>query len=261
MTKAIFFDIDGTLISFDTHHVSDASAKAIDQLRTQGIKVFVATGRPKLLLGPLSHIRFDGYITLNGAYCFTADGVELYKDCISRADLERIITHDEALRIPYTYIEEDRWFINRVDETVTRLAEYFAVEIPEVRPITDSLQTDIFQLMGYFPDTQDEYIFSEVLQDSEPMRWHPEFTDIAAKGNNKRHGMELMCRHFGIDVKETMALGDGGNDLEMLRHAGIGVAMGNASAMLKENADYVTLSVNEDGVAHALHHFGLLNNN
>ena len=66
-----------------------------------------------------------------------------------------------------------------------------------------------------------------------------------------------MCRHFGIDVADTMAIGDGGNDIPMLRHAGIGIAMGNANDAVKAEADYVTDTVDQDGIAKALQHFGL----
>ena len=55
-----------------------------------------------------------------------------------------------------------------------------------------------------------------------------------------------------------MAFGDGGNDIGMLRHAGIGVAMGNANDDVKNAADYITTSVDENGIAHALKHFGII---
>ena len=64
-----------------------------------------------------------------------------------------------------------------------------------------------------------------------------------------------MAARFGIGIEETMAFGDGGNDVAMLRRAGIGVAMGNANDAVKSQADYVTTSVDEDGVLRALQHF------
>ena len=65
-------------------------------------------------------------------------------------------------------------------------------------------------------------------------------------------GADKTVDYFGLDISQTVAFGDGGNDIAMLRAAGIGVAMGNASDTVKSNADYVTVSVDEDGVAHAL---------
>lgn len=257
MTKAIFLDIDGTLLPFDTHKISEPSLQAIQKLRQKGYKVFAATGRPKLLLEPITDIELDGYITLNGASCYLPDGTELYKDCLAKEDLQRIIEKDEELKIPFAYIEENSWFINRIDETVERLAKVFDIQIPPIRPLSYSLETEVFQLMGYFPYTQDDYIFNEVLPNSESMRWHPEFTDIIARGNNKAKAMEILCQYFGIDMKETMAFGDGGNDIEMIKTAGIGIAMGSASEQLKAQADHVTLPVEEEGVVVAMKYFGL----
>ena len=67
-----------------------------------------------------------------------------------------------------------------------------------------------------------------------------------------------MLDYFGMDVSETMSFGDGGNDIPMLQYAHIGVAMGNATDNVKEIADYVTTSVDEDGIANALKHFGVI---
>ena len=65
-------------------------------------------------------------------------------------------------------------------------------------------------------------------------------------------------KRFGFKLEETMAFGDGGNDIGMLRHAGIGVAMGNANDEVKAAADYITASVDEDGIYKALKHFGVI---
>ena len=71
-------------------------------------------------------------------------------------------------------------------------------------------------------------------------RWYPSFADITAKGDTKQKGIDEIIRYFGIKLEETMAFGDGGNDITMLRHAAIGVAMGQAKENVKAAADYVT---------------------
>ena len=80
----------------------------------------------------------------------------------------------------------------------------------------------------------------------------------SAKGNTKQKGIDEIIRHFGIRLEETMAFGDGGNDVSMLRHAAIGVAMGNAVDEVKEHANYITTSVDENGIANALKHFSII---
>ena len=74
----------------------------------------------------------------------------------------------------------------------------------------------------------------------------------------KADGIAAAISEFGITREETMAFGDGGNDSEMLKYAGMGIAMGNSEDSVKSCADYVTLSVDEDGISHAVRHFGLL---
>lgn len=70
--------------------------------------------------------------------------------------------------------------------------------------------------------------------------------------------MEIIAGHTGIELSECMAFGDGGNDISILRRAGTGVAMGNAGVTVKNAADYVTDSIDSDGVSRALRHFGII---
>ena len=97
------------------------------------------------------------------------------------------------------------------------------------------------------------------MPDCTSMRWHPFFTDVIAGGVDKSVGIDKVLAYEGLSLDEAMAFGDGGNDMAMLSHVPCGIAMGNACEELKEVAAYVTASVDEDGVARALRHFGLVN--
>ena len=110
MNKAIFFDIDGTLVSFRTHEIVPSAYDAIAALRKKGHKVFIATGRPLHLIKGLQDARFDGYITFNGSYCLTSDGEEIYCDAISPNELSALCQHEQQ-HGPYPY---DFMGINRV---------------------------------------------------------------------------------------------------------------------------------------------------
>ena len=77
--KAVFFDIDGTLVSFKTHQVPESALRAIKRLRERGVKVFIATGRLLSLTGVVKDVEVDGYITVNGSYCITADGEVIFE--------------------------------------------------------------------------------------------------------------------------------------------------------------------------------------
>lgn len=91
-----------------------------------------------------------------------------------------------------------------------------------------------------------------VMPRCEATRWNPLFSDVVPKGSSKQVGLDKVLDYFGIPLEESMAFGDGGNDILMLKHAGIGVAMGNAEDDVKQAADYVTDSVDEDGVEKGL---------
>ena len=84
------------------------------------------------------------------------------------------------------------------------------------------------------------------------------FADITAKGDTKQKGIDEIIRYFDIRLEDTMAFGDGGNDISMLRHAAIGVAMGQAEKDVKAAADYVTAPIDEDGISKAMKHFGII---
>ena len=82
--------------------------------------------------------------------------------------------------------------------------------------------------------------------------------DLNVKGVDKSLGARQVMKYYGLDMSEAMAFGDGGNDVSIVRDVALGVAMGNACDELKAVADYVTASVDEDGVEAALEHFGLI---
>ena len=260
MVKAIFFDIDGTLVSFKTHTIPQSTRDALAQLREKGIKVFISTGRPKILMmKAVGDLPFDGYITLNGVHCFTSTGRDIYKDRIPADDIERLIRFNKQRPdIPFVFVHDDTWFITGVNEAVQEVADLIEITIPPVRPIEYARDKEIMQIMGYFKAGDDDEVFANVLKHCEPMRWYPLFADIIARGNSKSHGIDKVIAHYGIDLKDTMAFGDGGNDIPMLRHAGIGVAMGNAAPEVQNASDFVTTSVDEDGILNALKHFGVL---
>lgn len=260
MVKAIFFDIDGTLVSFETHKIPSSTREALKELRRKGIKIFIATGRPQCLIDNLGDLEFDGYITVNGSYCFTADYKPIYKGCIPQEDIERLIAFHHTHPVPFVFVHDNEMFVTSVNDRVQAVSDLIEIPVPLVAPIEKARGKEILQTMGYFTAEEEKEtdLFGKVLTHCEPMRWYPLFADIIAKGNSKSTGIDKVLEYFGIDLKDTMAFGDGGNDIPMLKHVAIGVAMGNAEKHVKAVADYVTTSVDEDGIANALKHFGLI---
>ena len=97
-----------------------------------------------------------------------------------------------------------------------------------------------------------------VMPNSLATRWTSLFADVNPIGQSKKVGIDIFCDHFGIDINRTMAFGDGGNDITMLQHVSVGIAMGNANEEVKLIADYVTDDVDSDGIWNALKYYGVI---
>lgn len=257
MIEAIFFDIDGTLVSFKTHEIPESAIDAINKVKAKGIKVFISTGRPKVIMNNLGKLQFDGYITMNGAYCFAGSDEVIYKNSIPAKDLEVIVNMVKRKAISCIFVQEKKMFICNPgwmsDEFSTTL------NVPTLPEISADavMNNEIFQISPFITPAQEKELMT-LLPGCESGRWSPSFTDIVAKGNGKDRGIDEIISHFGISLENTMAFGDGGNDISMLKHVAIGVAMGNAKEQVKQAADYVTDTVDEDGIMKALQHFDLI---
>lgn len=259
MVKAIFFDIDGTLVSFKTHTIPQSTIDAISELKKKGIKTFIATGRPYFVIDNLGDLTFDGYITMNGSLCMTSQQETIYKNAIPPHDIESLISFQEnEFSFPCMVATEKEIFTNYIDDNVTKVLKQINFVDPPYRSLTEALNTDVFQLMGFFNHEQEIEVMNKALTNCETTRWNPLFTDIIAKGNSKQVGINKVLDYYGLDLKETMAFGDGGNDISMLKHAAIGIAMGNASDEVKQSASYITDSVDENGIWNALKHFEII---
>ena len=99
---------------------------------------------------------------------------------------------------------------------------------------------------------------SKVLIHCHTTHWNPGFADVNMRGCGKQLGIDCLLQYYGIRLGETLAFGDGGNDISMLRHVAIGVAMGNASDEVKRVADYITNSVDDNGIWNALKCFCII---
>lgn len=256
--KAAFFDIDGTLVSFNTHAVPESAREALKTLRENGILVFIATGRPFVQINNLDGLEFDGWITLNGALCLDAARNPVAKNPIPDEDVRALIRYIAENPCPVVYVSQDAVTLTHIDDRVRELLAMVNVPPPTLMSLEEAVGREALQISLYVDEAKEKEVLREALRNCDGSRWNPMFADFNAKGSTKASGIDLMGAYFGFDASEAIAFGDGGNDIPMLRRAGIGVAMGNARDEVKREADYVTASVDEDGVWQALHHFGLI---
>lgn len=257
---ALFFDIDGTLVSFKTHEIPPSTILALTQAKANGHRIYIATGRPPIIitnLGAIEHL-IDGYITTNGAFCYVGNKSVACQP-IPKSDVLTII--DDAKEKGYSLIVVGQRDVAILDPTgdVQRIfQQMLAVKnLDKASPLEKVLEQDIMQMTPFFAADYEQQLMAR-LPECISGRWHPEFTDITANGADKGKGIIAIAHHEGLDVSQTIAFGDGGNDTSMIRQAGIGIAMGNAIEELKQEADYVTTTVDEDGILNALRHFELI---
>ena len=254
--KAIFFDVDGTLLSHKLDDVPESTRRAIMQLRARGVKTLVATGRhmTEFSLLPVNDIPFDGYLTLNGNLLLDANRRAYAGTPIDRGEMEVLAHIFQAKRIPFVLIGENGRYINYVNDTVVRTQEETKGTVPELGSYGGE---KVYQILAFVPEHQKK-LLDDLLDECAITSWNDTGIDIISREGGKTAGIQKYLDDQGIDRSETMAFGDGENDMDMLRFAGIGVAMGNASDAVKAAADYVTDTVDNDGIEKALRHFGLI---
>lgn len=255
--KAIFFDIDGTLVSFKSHTVPESARRAIARLREQGVKVFIATGRLMKHVAIVNDIEVDGYITVNGGYCITSAGEVIFESAFPRATVERVIDLSEQYGFDLNVMTHQDMYVSSMGERVQKIASMINI-MPTVADVRVIAATQpVVQMCPYISRELEQEIMP-LLPDCVGSRWIETFMDLNVRGVDKSLGIQQVMNYYGLTMAEAMAFGDGGNDLPMVRDAAVGVAMGNACDELKVVADYITSSVDEDGVSRALEHFGLI---
>lgn len=259
--SALFFDIDGTLVSFKTHEIPQSTVDAIARAKANGVGIYISTGRPLQIITNLKAIEpyIDGYITTNGALCIVG-GKTIACKPIPQHDVDLLIA--DAARSDYTVLVVGESGV-RIFNHKPVFDEIFVsqLKVTNIDPSLDATETlrseHILQLTPFFNIEHEEQLMPR-LKNCVSGRWNPEFTDITAFGADKGKGLEAMAAHLGLDISQTMAFGDGGNDVAILQRAGIGVAMGNAGEEAKAAADFTTTTVDDNGIRNALLHFGVI---
>lgn len=256
MIKAAFFDIDGTLLSHNTKQVSPGTVEALKKLRDKGIPCIVATGRHRTEMEklPLEGLTFDGYLTLNGQLILDRN-MEFLAGVPIEGEAKRLLLElFESHTLPALLLEEDRVYLNYFAPVVQQVQDAISTPVP---PFGAYAGAPIYQACLYLPEGKHECL-PKLREHCVVTWWNSGGVDVIAKGGGKVAGIQRFLEVKGIQREEIIAFGDGENDLEMLKFAGIGVAMGNAAPEVKLAADYVTASVDGEGIAKALTHFGLI---
>ena len=256
MIRAVFFDIDGTLVSFRTHRVPFSLWPVLREMQRNGVKLYIATGRGMDGLAVLQDYPFDGYITLNGQYDCLQDGTVIYENRIPKEDLHVLVHACQSGPFPCGFVTKTGKVFNYRDERVDQIHAITHNDNQPAGDISHIEESCVYQAMTFVSEEEEKELMKQ-LPHCTSARWHPLFADISPLGGTKVIGMDLFAGRDGFTMEEALAVGDGGNDTAMLKHAGYACAMGNAVEELKQIADYVTADVDHNGIEEAMKHYGL----
>lgn len=235
--KLIALDMDGTLLN-DRNEVSKANREAIAEAQDAGIHVVCTTGR--------SLITSQDYVVSLGLSSFhiTVNGSEIWNE------------KGELVQRKIVPTEHIQWMFDLAQK---HQAKYWATAADHIwrREMPNDIENHTWLKFGYEIDEDDKR--ENVLQELK-LRGHlfeisnssPINIEVNTRGVNKANGIRTVCDLLGFSMGEVMAVGDSLNDVPMIQEAGLGVAMGNAQVIVKDAADWITATNNEDGVAYAI---------
>ncbi|MFC4102318.1 Cof-type HAD-IIB family hydrolase [Paenibacillus xanthanilyticus] len=261
--KLIAIDIDDTLLS-DELIVTEATKSALKAAAAQGVFVTLATGRmfpsaKKIAAQVELNVPI---ITYQGSLVKTLfDEQVLYERSVPKDAAKELFAFCKAHNLHLQLYINDELIVQEDNEKARRYSALskipFVVE-PDYDKLLDQPSTKMLIIDD--PDYLDEVAakLAPIIGDRVHItKSKPHYLEFTHKEGTKGHAISFMAEHIGCTLDEVIAIGDSWNDHEMIEVAGLGVAMGNALPKLKEIADYVTASNNEDGVAKVIEKFVL----
>lgn len=249
---AVFLDIDGTLLS-DSFIIPSENLDAIRKAREKGHMVFINTGRswgniPPVLMEQFRD--FDGIISGIGSM-ITINGETVYKSFMSEDIIRRVME--------YVFTHREYWAIFEGVSNVysvfndARMTRDYEIELESSDDYKKVCSDDDIQVIAMGKTVSDD--FRKLFEEELTVFQFETYADLVKKGLNKAVGIEKVLEITGIRRENTIAIGDSNNDYDMLRYAGVGVAMANSQQSILDMADYITESNRDNGVAKAIEKF------
>ena len=259
--KMIAVDMDGTLLD-DRKQIPDETVHTIRQMAGTGVLFVISTGRPvqgvekyKELLhltGPM--------ITCNGAVIVDAGtGETLFEQGLVRSDAEKIFHLGKKYDVTMCIWAGGRLYGNRLDEKMNDYKKISGVEPILAEDFENLPDQEISKIVWYEDESRMKRLITELpegrFSQVTACLSQPVFLEFFHSQVSKAAAMQKIGEMYGIRREEMIAVGDGPNDIEMLKYAGMGVAMGNASDEVKRHAGFITSSNKEEGVRQAIRRF------
>lgn len=258
----IFFDIDGTLVDEKTQIIPQSTIDAIHHLVAQGHIPVINTGRPYSHVDPrVRDLPFAGFVCAGGQEVYL-QGTWLKRQTIPMEWMGDIIDGVRKNNLQVIYEADGGYYLDGEysahHEEIRVQSAFLSRNGCFIRDVRDGITDPIVKFCTFDVPGSNRMAFVNQLDSRFTYIDRRGMAEFLIKGNSKAAGLEQILQHIGCPKEQTMAFGDSGNDLPMLQAVGIGICMGNGVEKAKEAADYVTKSVLEDGIFHALRHFHLI---
>ncbi|NMB00641.1 MAG: HAD family hydrolase [Firmicutes bacterium] len=251
MKKLFVFDVDGTLLTSEVK-ILESTKEAMKLLQAQGHQILLASARPPVGLKTLLAELGAGslFIGLNGALIMDGDTILVEKEIPSEGVMEALGLA-RSYKLSVNFYSGGSWFVEEVNEYIRNEAKAVNAkpELADLDLVAKNSKVHKVLVIGHEPDVPR---YQKELQAKSPLVNASislsNYCEIVSNTISKATALKEVCNKLGVSLTDTVAFGDGENDLEMLKLAGISVAMGNAHPALLEQADHVTLNNNEDGI-------------
>jgi len=246
MSKILFFDVDGTLLN-SKKEIPVSTLEALRLARANGYELAIATGRaPFMIQDLLKELEIDSYVCFNGQYV-VYKGKPIFTDGVAVELLEEIVGFGATIGVDYVFMNEREMVANvsgnkLIEESLATL------KYPYPRVGTEFYKKHAVYQTLVFIDAEQELVYRAAFPDVQFVRWHEFSCDILPRGGSKARGIEKFIAAAGVSMADTVAFGDGLNDMEMLSTVGVGVAMGNGHPAAIAVADMVAPDVDDNGI-------------
>ena len=260
MNKAVFFDMDGTLINLmkEQLHITNPVRDAIFALKKAGHGAFIATGRPYQYLSDefIQDGLFDGYVLMNGAMVMMGDKV-IYDKPLDKRLVRKVVALCDTHNVEYALEGKRDIFIRRNSPMTEDFCRAIKVPLENFVRDFDVNHIDVYKMEFLAKERGGSGVFEKFMAIPELTgvidRYHGKNMELYAKDETKASGILHVLDYLGIPVEKSYAFGDGMNDIEMMETVGTSLVMENGQKKLKEKADYIVPSVDDDGVMHGIY--------
>lgn len=258
MIKAVFFDIDGTLVPWKSGRIPASLFESVAALRRKGILCFVVTGRSPFEISAghlIDGLDFDGYLLNNGELGVDADGTVFYRCPVDPDDLARLLDWVEARGLSCWMVSEKQCAINRLTPAAAQALEDIRTQPPKLGDLRALCREPVYKFSLFLPP---EELPMELLPHCAKTQWHAFGHDLFSAAGGKQQAFAATLARYGLTPAQCMAFGDSDNDIGLLTAAGIGVAMEAGTDGARAAADFVTRDCEADGIRYALEYFSVL---